>query len=213
MGKKIAIGAFGVFGVLFVAGGILAYIYVLRPARDAVDTARDLARLQALNEDVRAGGSFEAPTDSVLREGQVQRYLAVQADMQRALEGRVAELQRRYERFEEGGDQPGPGDVMRAWSDMTSLLVEAKEAQVAALNAHDFSLEEYGWVRTRVLHAAGVEAYGYDLTQVVAEAEGEGRAAAPAAPPEGVPPEANVTLVQPHVETVQEALPFALFGL
>lgn len=213
MGKKIAIGCLVVFGVLAVAGGVIAYIYVIRPASAAVDTARNLARIQSLNEEVRATGPYDAPADDVLAPAQVERYLAVQEDMRAQLEGRVAELEARYEQFDQAGTDPSLSDVTQAWSDVASLLVEAKEAQVEALNAHDFSLDEYDWVRARVLQAAGVGAYGYDLAQLASRAEGEGQVSDPEGDTPDTVPEENVELVDPHRDTIRDTLAFAMFGL
>lgn len=213
MGKKIAIGCLVVFGVLAVAGGAIAYIYVIRPASAAVDTARNLARIETLNEDVRATGPYDAPADELLAPGQVDRYLAVQEDMRARLEGRVAELEERYEQFDQAGTDPSLADVTQTWSDVASLLVEAKEAQVEALNAHDFSLAEYAWVRGRVLQAAGLGAYGYDLAELASRAEGEGAASDPSGDPPDTVPEENIDLVDPHRDTIRDTLAFAMFGL
>lgn len=121
--------------------------------------------------------------------------------------GRIHTLRERYERIEARQSDPTPAQLAQAWSDVATILVDATRARVEALNRHEFSPEEYRWVRARVLEAAGYAAPAYDLPQLASggadpattEAEFSQRA---------VPP-ANVELVEPHRDVIEETLPFA----
>lgn len=210
MGKKLAIGCLIVFVLLFLGGAGVAWWFIGRPAGELIGSVRDMQRIESIRDNVRASGPYDAPQDGVLAERQVERYMAVQETMRTRLEDRVATLRDRYEEIDERGGDPTPAEIARAWSDVTGILVEAVEAQVDALNEQNFSLEEYDWVRARVLAAAGFAAGGYDLTDLTS---GE-------APDRAVPseervevPDENVELVEPHVERIEETLPFAWFGL
>ena len=54
-------------------------------------------------------------------------------------------------------------------SDISNIYMEARRAQVDALNGQKFSDAEYTWVRNRIYEAAGMEvASGIDLSQIEA---------------------------------------------
>jgi len=210
VGRKIAIGCGTVFVVLFLAGAGVAWWFIGRPAASVVGAVRDVQRIETIREGVRDTGRYQAPADGVLSSGQVERYLDVQRAMRARLEDRVQTLRQRYEEIDQQNRNPTPTELAQAWADTTGLLVEATEAQVDALNAQSFSLEEYRWVRRQVLLAAGFAAPGYDITDLTADGPASGEAVAPGATEV---PEANVQLVAPHAEELEQTLPFAWFGL
>lgn len=210
MGRKLAIGCGVVFLVLLIAGGGLAWWFIGRPAATMVGAVRDVQRIESIRESVRDQSEYRSPADDVLSEGQVERYLDVQRAMRSRLEERVETLRDRYEEIDEQDRNPSPAELAQAWADTTGLLVEATEAQVDALNAHDFSLSEYRWVRGQVLLAAGFAAPGYDITDLSGDGPSSGETVAPGT---ADVPERNVELVEPHVEELEETLPFAWFGL
>lgn len=209
MGRKLAIGCGVVFVVLFLAGAGVAWWFIGRPAGELLGSVRDVQRIERIRDDVRDQGPYAAPAGGVLEDGQVDRFLAVQDAMRERLEGRVEELRERYERIEQRAGDPTPRELAQAAADVTGLLVEATRAQVDALNAQRFSLEEYRWVRARVLEAAGFAAAGYDVTQLTGDGSPPPADASPTAT---VPPE-NVERVAPHRERIEENLVFAWFGL
>lgn len=208
MGRKVAIGCGAVFLVLLLAGAGVAWWLVGGPAARVVGAVRDVQRIESIRDGIRDTGSYQAPQDSVLAEDQVQRYLAVQRSMVDRLEGRVDTLRERYEAIDQRDGNPTPGELAQAWADTTGLLVDATEAQVDALNAQRFSLDEYRWVRSQVLAAAGFVVPSYDVTDLAGEGPTESRAPATASVPQ-----ANVDRVEPHREEIERTLPFAWFGL
>ena len=210
MGRKLAIGCGAVFVVLFLAGAGVAWWFIGRPAASVVGAVRDVQRIESIRDGVRDTSAYQPPADGVLSAQQVERYLDVQRAMRARLEERVETLRARYEEVDRQDRDPTPAELAQAWADTTGLLVEATEAQVDALNAHDFSLDEYDWVRRQVLLAAGFAAPGYDITDLAGEGTPAGQAVAPGATEV---PGANVELVAPHVEELEETVPFAWFGL
>lgn len=210
MAKKLAVGCGSVFLLLLVAGAGVAWWYIGRPAGALIGSVRDVQRIESIREDVRNTQSYRAPEDAVLSDAQIERYLAVQQAMASRLEDRVNTLRARYEEIDARGGDPTPAELAGAWSDVTGLLVEATQAQVDALNAQSFSLEEYRWVRARVLEAAGFAAPGYDLTDL-AGGEVEEAASRPVA--SATVPAANVERIEPLRERIEETLAFAWFGL
>lgn len=210
MGRKLAIGCGAVFLVLFLAGAGVAWWFIGRPAASVVGAVRDVQRIESIRDDVRNESAYQPPADRVLSEDQVERYLGVQRAMRARLEERVQTLRARYDEIDQQGRDPSPAELAQAWADTTGLLVEATEAQVDALNTHDFSLDEYRWVRGQVLLAAGFAAPGYDITDLA----GDGPASSDAVMPAAVEvPDENVELVAPHAEELEQAVPFAWFGL
>lgn len=209
MGRKVAIGCGVVFVVLFLAGAAVAWWFIGRPASRVVGAVRDVQRIETIRDGIRDTSAYQAPQDGVLTEGQVERYLAVQRSMVDRLEGRVETLRERYETIDDQGRDPTPGELAQAWADTTGLLVEATEAQVDALNASDFSLDEYRWVRGQVLAAAGFAVPSYDVTDLAGDGPSDGAID----PATRTVPETNVELVAPHREEIERTLPFAWFGL
>jgi hypothetical protein len=210
VGRKLAIGCGVVFLLLLIAGGGVAWWFIGRPAASMVGAVRDVQRIESIREEVRDTSTYQPPADGVLTGGQVERYLDVQRAMRSRLEDRVGTLRERYEAIDEENRNPSPAELAQAWADTTGLLVDATEAQVDALNAQDFSLSEYRWVRGQVLLAAGFAAPGYDVTDLAGDGPGGGD---PVAPGATEVPEENVQLVEPHAEEIEQTLPFAWFGL
>ena len=210
MARKLGLGCLSIIAVLFVVGGGLLYVNFIRPARNVVVAAQSVSQIRQLDERVRNRDQFEAPTDHLLDISSVERYMGVQERISATLSERLELLEAKYAEFEEDGRDENLAELAAAWTDMMNLLVEAKEAQVAALNEQNFSVAEYRWVRSRVLHAAGYGLYGYDTAGILTAGESGGmrnvsetRSA----------PDANVRLVEPFSEQLEGYLALAYFGL
>jgi hypothetical protein len=208
--KKFAIGCFGVLVVLTIAGvGIVWFKFGddISAGLDAVQGAAQLAtEFEDLNDSVDNRSAFDPPADGGLSELQFNRFLAAQRQMRYQMEGRLDELQQKYESMEqeidERGGQASIGEMMGAYSDLTDLLIEAKRAQVEALNAQDFSLQEYNWVRQQVYRALG------ESVAVAAIAE-----SGAATQMQTQVPEATREMVSPHREELMESYALAWWGL
>lgn len=206
--KKTLIIVLVVVAVLIAGGAGLAYYYVVRPAMGAVNAAKDLAQIQQIEARVRDKSNFAAPSDGVLVQGQVDRYLTTSRSILTGLEGRLGQLQDRYEQIDAEGRDPNLRELATAYADILRLVVEAKELQVEALNANDFSLSEYGWVRGQVIRAAGFETFQVDLSALANDSSD-----AALSELRGSAPTANVELVRPYAEELEAMLPLAAFGL
>src|SRR5699024_1699962 len=97
--------------------------------------------------------------------------------------------------------EAGIGDMFGAYQDLGELLIEAKRAQVDALNRYNFSLQEYLYVRNQAYRALG---------QAVAVASSGDQA--PQVRSQQVPDEV-VDMVSPHREELMEGYAFAWFGI
>ena len=99
--------------------------------------------------------------------------------------------------------------------DLTAIVIQAKKAQVEALNGGGFSVREYEWVREQVYAAIGVSAVGFDMKKVAEEVKA-GNVEGMTKPERGTVgdvPEANKTLVAPFEKQLKEWAPLAFFGL
>jgi hypothetical protein len=155
--KKVLVGCVGVLVIGAILGGVAGYYFVYRPARAFVTGLAKLQESPRLNAQIRNTRSFSPPSDGVLSEAMVQRYLRAQRALHDRMGARLKELDAKYEALNTAsGGQPSITDGIAALRDLAGLIVEAKQAQVEALNAHDFSLAEYDWVRKSVYAASGI---------------------------------------------------------
>ena len=206
--KNFAIGCLGVLVVLAVVGGGVAWFKVIKPGMEFAGGIAELGReYSELNESIDNRSGFTPPAEGELNEDRFQRFLAAQRQMRNELEGRLGELQEKYESLEdeidERGGQAGLGDMMAAYGDLTGLLIDAKRAQVEALNSQNFSLQEYTWVRDQVYRAIG------ESVAVAAVSNGAGGGGEY----ETSTPEATREMVEPHREELLEGHALAWWGL
>ncbi len=236
--KKIALGCGLVVVLLAIAGAVGGYYFVYKPARTFVASMSQLGEVADLDAQVANTAAFTAPPEGTLNEAQVTRYVAVQQEVHRRIGARAGELQAKYKAMgDAGAETRNIGELVGAYRDLFGFIAEAKRAQVDALNAQQFSLAEYGWVKARFYEAAGVAMTGIDLRELAGQVQGgdiealrdlasrtadAATAAADAAdnPPArpadtvgtGVP-EINKTLVAPYRESMKAWIVYGMFGL
>ncbi|MGH8017529.1 MAG: hypothetical protein ACREIA_04455 [Opitutaceae bacterium] len=114
----------------------------------------------------------------------------------------------------EQGETPSLSELFEALKDLSGLVVEAKRAQVAALNQKNYSLQEYEWTRRQIYQAAGIPIDG-TFQQIIRDAS-TGKVPdfekAIVREPVNVP-ERNKELVAPHANELIERSALAFFGL
>ncbi|HKL54206.1 MAG TPA: hypothetical protein VJ902_09610 [Wenzhouxiangellaceae bacterium] len=209
--KNFAIGCAAVLVILTVGGVGVVWFKFGDDISAGIDAVQGVAKLapqfEELNDSIENRASYAPPADGELSEDAFQRFLAAQRQMRTELEGRLEELQSKYEALEqeidERGGQAGISDMMGAYGDLADLLVDAKRAQVEAINDHDFSLQEYNWVRDQVYRAIG---------ESVAVAAIAANPTASTAFQASVP-EATREMVEPHREELMKAHVLAWWGL
>ena len=219
--KKIAIGCAIVALIGMAALGVGAYL-AYRAARPMITAAGDYiakAREFSLGDRIVNKSPYQAPADARLNASQVERFVAVHRTVKTHLGSRWSEFQKRAADFQQRADKNQRltfSDLTGLLSDFGSLYLEARRAQVDALNTHKFSEDEYFWVRMRVYEAAGVSlANGIDthqFEQMVREQSGVKDLDVPAIPTPDVAEE-NLRLVKPHLDDLKETLALALLGL
>ena len=223
--KKVLLGC-GVALVAFVVlGGGGFYFFLYKPfMSDYVEGAVQLAEVSQLEGEVEDQSSYAPPDEGTLTADQVARFVRVQHTVRDQMGARFERLEQKYEELDRELNREGRSasyrEVLGAWRDLSDLLVKAKRAQVEALNAEGFSVEEYQWVRGAVYQAAGAVlpmANMGEMLQAARQAEGapggQDRLAAMKRMSEQAIPEKNRRLVAPHAEVLEENLVMAWFGL
>jgi hypothetical protein len=220
--KKFAIGCAIVLVVLLVVGGIGSYfVYqkfvapVVGPMTEFVTNAQKMADIE---KDIRNKSSFTAPANGELTEEMVTRFVKVQSHIQSKLGARMEALKATYDKLDKtlSNEQRKASftEAITAMRDLTTLLVDAKKAQVEGLNDAGFSVKEYEWIRTQVYAAVGMVAGGFDVKKLAEQAKagnvegfsGGDKAALPDVP------EKSKELVAPYEKQLKEWAPLAFFG-
>lgn len=201
---KKALGGCLIVGVLIlVVGGGAAWFFVLKPMWQAgselVAAGKQFAQIAELDAKVRNTSAFRVPGDGRLEEAQVARFLAVQEAIDRALGGDWQALEQKYQTLQQSlrqeGREPNLQELFGAYSDLSHIILRAKEAQVDALNAQGMSLDEYRWVRTQAYIAVGIAMND----ETPAQLQGSNAAH-------------NADLLRPHRDTLQRTLPTSWLG-
>jgi hypothetical protein len=212
--KKLAIGC----AVLMVLGiaGIAAVPYVLSRISRTVTSAAEglvaeLSSIPELERSVQRQGPYTPPPSGEPSREQVERLVEVQQAIRSRLGSRVADLERRYQRL-----------VTRRNHDLSdcreyaATYLDAKRAQVDALNRAGISLDEYRWTRAQVYAALGVPLVDLDLSRIVANVKGGSGAQSgtPAYQTTGSTTSPSVReLVEPHRGLLEKNVALASYGL
>ncbi len=211
--KKVAIGCAVVVGLLVLVLGIGGYYFYSKFMADFVE----LAEIPALNEQVDDQTTYTPPADARMTAQQVERYIGVQQFIRNELGARFRELEEKYEALsrslDEDDREPSIRELFEAWGDVVSLVMDAKRAQVDALNDAGMSLSEYYWIRQQTLLALGYGSFAWNLEAL---AEDPSVMLSPPSPEEAAELEAaqhNRALLQEHEDTIEEWLALSFFGL
>lgn len=219
--KKLVMGCGCALVLVGIGGAVAGYYFVVRPARAFMASMTELAEVADLETALTNTSAYTPPDDGTLAPAQVQRFVAVQEAVKTRLGMRFDELKAKYDQLDgelrEGQRTVRLTEAVGAYRDLFTLIADARRAQVDALNAQQFSRDEYRWVRLRVFEAAGLSVSGVDLSELVENVkQGDFQLPSDAAvsmdhPDRGVPAE-NKALVAPHVSTLKEWVPYAVFG-
>src|SRR5262249_30644537 len=141
-----------------------------------------------------------APAAGELTAAQVDHLVQVQTRVRTRLGAGAAAIEKNYQSLlnkKEATVTDLPA-LLGAYKDLAKTLVDAKRAQIEALNEIGMSLGEYRWVRAETYHSLGVPFVDMDIAQL-AERARNGQTAGTLAfngAPGDKPLEANVKLVE-----------------
>jgi len=200
------------FLVFLGLAGWVAYAFLIRPAQALVS---EFQQIIALDKSVERQEAYTPPAQAQLSPEQLQRFLQVQRDVKRQLGERYQRLEARLNQL--ASQQLGrPVLDYRAALDLfregSSLVLEAKKVQVQALNQHNFSLEEYAWVKAQVYAALGYGLPRLNPQEILRQIEARDfNPRLELFKPEV--PAASVRLVEPYRDELISYYPFTWFGL
>lgn len=214
--KKLAIGCLvvaAIAGAAVVGGGY----YLFRQGRAALSQFAELGRVPDLEREVRVKDPFVPPATEELTAAQIDRLMRVQDAIVARLGERAAEFRRKYESLAKKDtatvlDAPA---LLNAYRDIAAGWMDAKRAQIDALNAVGLSLDEYRWIRHEAYRALGVAYMDLDIARLAEDIKA-GRAGQPgeilgSLGPGG--PEINRKLIEPIRKKLEQNIALASFGL
>ncbi len=216
--KKLAIGcgiAVLIVGVACV--GVVYYGYT--KVRSTVNQLAELGQVHDIERGVKVHTPFVVPRSGELTQAQIDKLLKVTATVHDRLEKDMAVFQRTYQTLAQKKDATAADlpALMSAYRDLAANWLNAKRAQVEALNEAGLSLDEYRWIRSAAYGALDIPFMDVDfghiadqLKNAASQANGTvllGGAFA------GKGPASNQKLVEPHRKQLEEYMPLAAFGL
>ncbi len=200
------VGCFAVLLVLALIVGGLVWWFLIRPAQKLLGGLSNLAQLEELDKGVRNTSPYTPPGNGEVSPQQLERLLSVESAVKTQVGDQLRALDVRYRQQGEINPQ-NFGGALEGLGDLFKVLIDAKKAQVAALNAHNFSKNEYKWVRDQIFQALS-QVTGQPFTGFASLEGGTPQIYTPS-----VPSSANVEAVRPHQNELMEGLPMHVFGL
>ena len=149
--KKLAIGCLVVFALVVVVGAGVGF-YGYYKFKSTIAGFAELGQVSDLEAGVKIKTPFVIPDSHELTAAQVDRLVQVQARVRARLGASGEAMQRNYKTLLDKKDATVTDlpALISAYKDMAHALVDAKRAQVEALNDLGLSLGEYRWIRTGV---------------------------------------------------------------
>jgi hypothetical protein len=215
--KKLLIGC-GI--VLLVAGvavaGIVYYGYM--KVRSTIAQFEQLAQVGEIERGVRIKETFVAPPSGQLTQKQVDQLMKVLTTVHDRLGQNMSAFQRNYQALAQKGKDTTVVDLptlISAYRDIAAGYIDAKKAQVDALNEAGLSLSEYRWIRAQAYQALDIPFFAVDFDKLASQVKsGNAPAEAPLDPvPSGTAPPGNKALLEPHRKQLEDYMPLAAFGL
>lgn len=207
-----------------VGGGAYVLYRAASPVMERVTGVTEGVRQMADASEIESGltnaSPFDAPTSGELTAPQVERFMRVQEAVVAALGQRADAFGAKYKELTAPGPDgrstvPTLPQLLSALSELSTIYLDARRAQVEAMNRDGFSRDEFSWVRVRVYQAAGLDVLRYDardLERLIAAMASGARLDPPDVRlPDA--PELNKALVAPHATRIARWLGMAAFGL
>jgi hypothetical protein len=214
--KKLAIGCGIVLLVVGIAGAGIVY-WGYTKVKSTVAQLAELGQVADIEKGVNNKSAFVPPDSRELTASQVDKLVQIQARVRQHLGASGAAIERNYKSLMDKKeatvtDLPA---LLGAYKDMAKALIDAKRAQVEALNEAGLSLDEYRWIRTESYRALGVPFVDLDFSRI-SERTRQGQTAGTlqlngAVGDKG--PESNVKLVEKYRKALEDYMALASFGL
>lgn len=216
--KKLAIGcliAFVVVGVTVVGIGYYGYLKV----RSTVTQFAELGQVRDIERGVRVQTAFVVPASGELTAAEVEKFMTVTSRVHDRLGKDLDVFRRNYKSLAEKkqatvADLPA---LMSAYRDMAAGWLDAKRAQVDALNDAGLSLQEYRWIRSAAYGALDIPFVDVDFGRIAEQvrngANNTNASVLVGGAFAGKSPPSNVRLVEKYRKQLEDYMPLAAFGL
>lgn len=214
--KKLAIGCLVV--VLVVGAAVIGIgYYGYLKVKDTVSQLAELQKVPEIERGIRVKRPFSVPASGELTTAQVDRFMTVTTRVHERLGRNLAAFERNYKSLSAkqdltAADMPA---LLSAYRDMATAWLDAKRAQVDALNEVGLSLDEYRWIRNETYRALGVPFIDVDFARIAEQARSGGQPIAPivGGALAGPGPASNLKLVERYRKQLEDYVPLASFGL
>jgi hypothetical protein len=213
--KGLGIGLLIAAGVLLLVigtAGTVFYLKIYRPVGAPIAALGIAKKVEDLRLQNRT--EFLPPISGELTEAQTANFAAVEGRVQEQLATRnavLAQTQADLERANEANVLSVPTTLL-AFGDVQGFYVDAKKAQVDAMNRANFSKEEFEWVRKQLYHAAGLRLSQLDVSEILAGVR-DATVQVHRFEQGGPVPERNQRLARPLASKLQAWGALAFFGL
>jgi len=214
--KKLAIGCALVLvlcGAAFVGVTYWGYMKM----KGAVTQLAELSKIPEIEQGVRVKTPYVVPTSGELTQAQVDRFMKVTTAVQTRLGRNLAVFRRNYQSLAQKKEATAMDlpELLAAYRDLAAAWLDAKKAQVEALNASGLSLDEYRWIRSRAYQAIDVPFMDVDFARIARQAKDDALQGSVmiGGAFTGKPPAGNRALVAKYRKQLEDYLPLAGFGL
>lgn len=215
--KKVAIGCLLVLVVGGVAAAGGAY-YLYYRVRSTVSQFAELAKVPQIEDGVEIKTPFVIPSGGALTQSQVDRFVQVQSRVRARLGQNFAVLEQKYKTLTDKKDANVTDlpQLIAAYRDLAASWLDAKRAQVQALNEAGLSMSEYRWIRSEAYKSLNMPVVDIDFAKIAEEIRNNkqpndqimlGGAFSGSASP------ANAKLVEKYRKQLEDNMPMATFGL
>ena len=169
--KKTGIALLIVAGVLLLvvaAAGTVFYVRVYRPIGSplmAMAGGKSLEERRLQNH-----AEFLPSHSGELTAAQAERFAVVEEEVEKRLGAGITILARNQSDLERASDAHALSvrAVLSAFGDVKGIYLDAKVAQIEAMNRANFSKEEFEWVRRQLYSAARLRWSQLDVSEVLA---------------------------------------------
>jgi hypothetical protein len=216
--KKLAIGC----AILVLAAGAAVVgvgYYGYLKVRSTVSQIAELGQVHDIERGVKVRTPFVVPASGELTQAQVDKLMKVTSRVHDRLEKDLALFQRTYQTLAQkkeatAADLPA---LMSAYKDLAADWLNAKRAQVDALNEAGLSLDEYRWIRSAAYGALDIPFTDVDFgrlaDQIKSRSGGSDGTVLVGGALAGRGPASNLKLVEKYRKQLEDYMPLAAFGL
>jgi hypothetical protein len=215
--KKLAIGCL----VVLVLGGaaVVGVVYYgYTKVKSTVSQFAELGKIPQIEDGVEVKTPFVIPTGGALTQGQVDKFVQVQTRVRVRLGQNFELLQRKYKTLtdKKEANVTDLPQLIAAYRDLAASWLDAKRAQVEALNEAGLSLAEYRWIRSEAYRSLNIPLVDIDFARIAEQIKNNkqpneevmfGGAFSGKASPD------NARLVEKYRKQLEDNMPMATFGL